>query len=74
MGKLSLSQAAPIEATKLAAKPVAPGAAENKLAALTQSAATTAQLAKPAPKTEAANPVDLSKADEKLSSLLGGKK
>ena len=74
LGKLSLSQAAPIEATKLAAKPVAPGAAENKLAALTQSAATTAQLAKPAPKTEAANPVDLSKADEKLSSLLGGKK
>jgi len=71
LGKLSLSQAAPIEATKLAAKPVAPGAAENKLTALTQSAATTAQPTKPAPKTEAANPVDLSKADEKLSSLLG---
>jgi len=71
LGKLSLPQAAPIEAPKPASKTIAPGADENKLAELVQP---TAQPAKPAPKIEAAKPVDLSRADEKLSSLLGGKK
>ena len=74
LGKLSLPQAATIDTAKAVAKTVAPGADENKLAVLTQPAATTAQLAKPVPKTEVANPVDLSKADEKLSSLLGRNK
>ena len=71
LGKLSLPQAAPIEVAKPSAKTDAPGADENKLAELVQP---TAQPAKPAPKMEVAKPVDLSKADEKLSSLLGGKK
>jgi ABC-2 type transport system ATP-binding protein len=71
--KLSLPQAAPA-----AAKPTAeistPKVDDSKLSALAQPSAPTPQPEKSAPKTEAAKPVDLSKADEKLSSLLGGKK
>jgi hypothetical protein len=44
---------------------------EKKLAALTQPKETKISEAKPAPETK---PVDLSKADEKLSSLLDGNK
>jgi ABC-2 type transport system ATP-binding protein len=45
---------------------------DNKLSALVQPAAPAPE--KSSPKVEQAKPVDLSKADEKLSSLLGGKK
>jgi hypothetical protein len=67
--KFTLPAAAPVVAeTPVEAKATAN---ETKLAALAQ-AAPTAQPAKPASQPE--KPVDLSKADEKLSSLLGKKK
>jgi ABC-2 type transport system ATP-binding protein len=70
--KLSLPQAAPVVVKP---RPAAQAAAEKvddkKLEALTQAGQPTPQPAKPAPE---AKPVDLSKADEKLSSLLGNKK
>jgi ABC-2 type transport system ATP-binding protein len=72
--KLSLPQAAQPVTTKPATEIATPKADESKLAALAQPTGPTLQPEKPAPKTEAAKPVDLSKADEKLSSLLGGKK
>jgi ABC-2 type transport system ATP-binding protein len=72
--KLSLPQNTQPVATKPAAESVTPKADESKLAALAQPAAPTPQPEKPAAKVETAKPVDLSKADEKLSSLLGGKK
>jgi ABC-2 type transport system ATP-binding protein len=50
----------------------APTVDDSKLSALTQPTATAPE--KSAAKLEAPKPVDLSKADEKLSSLLGGKK
>jgi hypothetical protein len=46
---------------------------DKKLEALTQASQPVPQPIKPVPAAEA-KPVDLSKADEKLSSLLGGKK
>ena len=70
--KLSLPQAA-MPAVKPAPEVAAPKADDSKLVALTQPTPAPA-LEKSAPKTEAAKPVDLAKADEKLSSLLGGKK
>jgi len=72
--KLSLPQNAQPFAAKPLAESVTPKANESKLAALAQPSAPTPTPDKSAPKTEAAKPVDLSKADEKLSSLLGGKK
>jgi ABC-2 type transport system ATP-binding protein len=74
--KLSLPQAAPTLAAKISTEPAAPKVDDSKLSALAQptAPATTPQPEKPAAKTEQAKPVDLSKADEKLSSLLGGKK
>jgi ABC-2 type transport system ATP-binding protein len=72
--KLSLPQAAPTPAAKVSAEPAAPKVDDSKLSALAQPAAPAAQPATTAPKPETAKPVDLSKADEKLSSLLGGKK
>ncbi len=72
--KLSLPQAAPTVAARPATEAAAPKADEGKLAALAQPTTPTVQPEKSSPKTEAARPVDLSKADEKLSSLLGGKK
>jgi ABC-2 type transport system ATP-binding protein len=74
--KLSLPQVAPTPVTKPAAEVSAPKVDDSKLSALTQSTAPTPapQPEKPAQQTEAAKPVDLSKADEKLSSLLGGNK
>jgi hypothetical protein len=69
--KLSLPQAAPPAAE---AKPVAvPKVDGRKLEALTQMSQPAPQPAQPSP-APAAKPVDLSKADEKLSSLLGNKK
>jgi ABC-2 type transport system ATP-binding protein len=74
--KLSLPQAAPTPAPKASAEPAAPKVDDTKLSALAQPAvpAPTPQPEKVSPGTEAPKPVDLSKADEKLSSLLGGKK
>ena len=70
--KLSLPQAA-TPAFKPGAEVATSKTDDSKLAALAQpTPAPTPE--KSAPKTEAAKPVDLAKADEKLSSLLGGKK
>jgi ABC-2 type transport system ATP-binding protein len=69
--KLSLPQAQPPSA-KPAAEALTSKVDDHKLAALSQPAAPTS--GKPAAEAEAAKPVDLAKADEKLSSLLGGKK
>jgi ABC-2 type transport system ATP-binding protein len=67
--KLSLPQAAPVavEAKQTAASKVD----DKKLEALAQASQPTPQPVKPTPESK---PVDLSKADEKLSSLLGNKK
>jgi ABC-2 type transport system ATP-binding protein len=70
--KLSLPQAAQPVAAKSAAETAGPKTDDSKLAALAQPTAPAPE--KSAPKTAAPQPVDLSKADEKLSSLLGGKK
>ena len=71
--KLSLPQAAqPSSEIKAAAQPATPKVDDQKLAALTQASPSTPS-ASAAPASEA-KPADLSKADEKLSSLLGGKK
>jgi len=67
--KLSLPQPAAQPITT--PTPAAPKMDERKLEAMAK--ATAPSLAKPAPGSEA-KPADLSKADEKLSSLLGGKK
>jgi len=70
--KLALPQAQPT-----AVKPVvedAPKVDNSKLAALSQPTAPAKPAEKPAAAAPASKPVDLSKADEKLSSLLGGKK
>ncbi len=72
--KLSLPQAAYLAAVSSAAEVAVPKADESKLAALVQPAAPAVQPENPVAKAEPAKPVDLSKADEKLSSLLGGKK
>jgi hypothetical protein len=72
--KLSLPQAATMPAPKASTDPAAPKVDDGKLSALAQPTAPVAQPVKADPKTEAAQPADLSKADEKLSSLLGGKK
>ena len=72
--KLSLPPAAHSAAVSSAAEIAVPKADDSKLTALVQPAAPAIQSEKPAAKAEPAKPVDLSKADEKLSSLLGGKK
>jgi len=72
--KLSLPQTAPTVAAKPTAVISAPKVDDSKLAALTQPTARGPQPEESAPKVEQAKPVDLSKLDEKLSSLLGGKK
>jgi ABC-2 type transport system ATP-binding protein len=70
--KLSLPQAAqPTVETTPAAQTAAPKVDAQKLEALAQMSQPTPPPAKPASE---AKPVDLSKADEKLSSLLGGSK
>ncbi|HEX4348874.1 MAG TPA: ATP-binding cassette domain-containing protein [Verrucomicrobiae bacterium] len=70
--KLSLPQAAQPVAVKSATEIGKPKTDDTKLAALAQPTAPAPE--KSASKTAAPQPVDLSKADEKLSSLLGGKK
>jgi ABC-2 type transport system ATP-binding protein len=70
--KLTLPQAAqPVCESKPATQSARPKMDDCKLAALMQPAASASQPEKSAPKTEAPKPVDLAKADEKLSSLLG---
>ena len=73
--KLALPQQAaqPAAETKPAAPVAAPKVDEKKLEAMAKAAAPAQSPAKPAPAPEA-KPADLSKADEKLSSLLGKKK
>jgi len=72
--KLSLPQAnQPASKTHLAAPSTGPKVDDKKLDALAQASEPAVQPVKPASQPEA-KPVDLSKADEKLSSLLGGKK
>jgi ABC-2 type transport system ATP-binding protein len=67
--KLSLPQAVPVAVeAKPMAQTAAPKVDDKKLDALAQTSQPTPPPAKPAPE---AKPVDLSKADEKLSSLLG---
>jgi hypothetical protein len=69
--KLSLPQAAqPAVETKPAAQTAAPKVDDKKLDALAKNTEPVSQPAKPTPMPES-KPVDLSKADEKLSSLLG---
>jgi ABC-2 type transport system ATP-binding protein len=71
--KLALPQTAqPVVQPKPAVQSAAPKMDDSKLSALSQPTAPAPE--KSAPKVEQAKPVDLSKADEKLSSLLGGKK
>jgi hypothetical protein len=72
--KLALPQAAQPVPAKTAAEASAPKVDDSKLAALAQPAAPAPPPEKHAPETAAPKAVDLSKADEKLSSLLGGKK
>jgi hypothetical protein len=71
--RLALPQAAPVIPTKPPAPVVvAPKQDDRKLEALTKAAAPMLPPDKPGPAAEE-KPVDLSKADEKLSSLLGKK-
>jgi ABC-2 type transport system ATP-binding protein len=69
--KLSLPTAQTISETKISAPVAEKKLDDKKLEALAQPTETKIPEAKPASE---AKPVDLSKADEKLSSLLGGKK
>jgi ABC-2 type transport system ATP-binding protein len=71
--KLALPQA-PAPTAKPAVESSAPKVDDSKLAALAQPAAAAKPAEPVAPESAAPKPVDLSKADEKLSSLLGGKK
>ena len=72
--KLSLPQAAqPVIEAKPATQSAGPKVDDKKLEALAQASQPMPQPANPAPAAET-KPVDLAKADEKLSSLLGGKK
>jgi hypothetical protein len=72
--KLSLPQAAQAPVAKSVVEPATPKVDDSKLSALAQPTAPAPQPEKSAAKTEAPKPADLAKADEKLSSLLGGKK
>jgi ABC-2 type transport system ATP-binding protein len=73
--KLALPQTAatPVIKSQSGPQPAAPQVDEKKLEAMAKPAASPAPPAKPAPAPEA-KPADLSKADEKLSALLGKKK
>jgi ABC-2 type transport system ATP-binding protein len=68
--KLALPDVKPVPAVPAAVK-AAPAADEKKLESLTKASEPAAAPTKPA--SPAGKPADLSKADEKLSSLLGGK-
>jgi len=70
--KLALPQAQPKTESKIPAEPAKVKLDESKLAALSQPVpAAPAQKTEPAPEVK---PEDLARADEKLSSLLGGQK
>ena len=71
--KLALPQTVPA-ATKPVTEPSGPKVDDSKLAALAQPTAPAKPAEPVAPESTATKPMDLSKADEKLSSLLGGKK
>ena len=68
--KLALPETKP---APVAAAPVAPAADEKKLEGLTKPSEPASAAAPAKPASPAAKPADLSKVDEKLSSLLGGK-
>src|SRR6185437_2897672 len=68
--KLALPETKP---APVAAAPAAPAADEKKLEGLTKPSEPAPAAAPAKPASPAAKPADLSKADEKLSSLLGGK-
>ena len=70
--KLALPQAAPVAAKAL--PETAPKVDDSRLAALTQAAVPPPGPPKSTSEPAAHEPVDLAKVDEKLSSLLGGKK
>jgi ABC-2 type transport system ATP-binding protein len=70
--KLALPQAAP-SAPKAASAPAVPKVDDIKLEALAQPTPPSRTPEKPASEAPVAPPVDLAKANEKLSSLLGGK-
>ena len=70
--RLALPQAAPAAAKALPG--TAPKVDDSRLAALTQAATPPPGPPKSTPEPAAHEPVDLAKVDEKLSSLLGGKK
>jgi hypothetical protein len=72
--KLSLPQAAPAAGANVAAPVAGPKVDEQKLEALAKATTPAGALESPGPKNEPEKPVDLSKAEEKLSSLLGNKK
>ncbi len=76
LDRLSLPQATPANTTLPVSEPAAPKVNDGKLSALAQPVAPTppASPEKSSAQTEAAKPVDLAKANEQLSSLLGGKK
>ena len=74
LGRLALPQTAKPASASEPVRPQEPAVNEQKLATLTKrTAPATAPPAQPAPSAKE-EPADLSKADEKLSSLLGGKK
>jgi ABC-2 type transport system ATP-binding protein len=72
--KLALPQAAQTASAKAVTEAAPSMMDDSKLAALAQPTAPARPAEKSGPPTAAPAPVDLSKADEKLSSLLGGKK
>ncbi|MEI6197187.1 MAG: hypothetical protein WCS42_22965, partial [Verrucomicrobiota bacterium] len=71
--RLTLPQVSPTILEAKAPVPTGPKVDDKKLEALTQASQPIPPAAKPTSPAEA-KPVDLAKADEKLSSLLGGKK
>ena len=77
LDRLSRPTAATPTTAPVSTAPAAPAVDTSKLAALTRSEPAPAAkdpTVSPAPAAEAPRPVDLSKANEKLSGLLGGKK
>ena len=63
-----------VSETKVPAPAAAPKVDEKKLEAMAKPAEPAPTPEKPTPVAQPEKPVDLSKADEKISSLLGGKK
>ncbi len=72
--RLTLPQVSPTVAEVKASVPAGPKVDDKKLEALAKPTEPVSAPEKPAPAAQPEKAVDLSKADEKLSSLLGGKK